>query len=176
MYSSLYKAGQIVINQDTRIIDSNELIKKKFPINTHEASPLKEREPEDGCYEGLSVEELDALTSEETIIKGNASEELNAVKEELEQAKTELSEIQQEARAVIEEAHAEAEALKIKAAEEAKAKGYQEGYQQGMSEVSAMKAECQAMERQLEQEYSRRMEELEPLFVENLTQIGRAHV
>ena len=171
MYSSLYKAGQIVINQDTRIIDSNELIKKKFPINTHEASPLKEREPEDGFYEGLSVEELDALTSEETIIKGNASEELNAVKEELEQAKTELSEIQQEARAVIEEAHAEAEALKIKAAEEAKAKGYQEGYQQGMSEVSAMKAECQAMERQLEQEYSRRMEELEPLFVENLTQI-----
>lgn len=170
LYSSLYKAGQIVINQDTRIIDSNELMKKKFPMNNG-GSPLQEREPEDGFYEGLSVEELDALTSEETIIKGNASEELNAVKEELEQAKAELSEIQQEARVMIEEAHAEAEALKIRAAEEAKAKGYQEGYQQGMSEVSAMKAECQAMERQLEQEYSRRMEELEPLFVENLTQI-----
>lgn len=170
LYSSLYKAGQIVINQDTRIIDSNELMKKKFSMNNG-GSPLQEREPEDGFYEGLSAEELDALTSEETIIKGNASEELNAVKEELEQAKAELSEIQQEARVMIEEAHAEAEALKIRAAEEAKAKGYQEGYQQGMSEVSAMKAECQAMERQLEQEYSRRMEELEPLFVENLTQI-----
>lgn len=172
LYSNLYKAGQVVINQDTRIIDSNELMKKKLQQSFREAAvPLQEGEAEEGFQEGLSAEELDALTSENPVIKGNAAEELDAVKEELERAKAELSEIQRQAQQVTEDARAEAEALKVRAAEEGKATGYQEGYRQGMSEVSALKEECHAKERQLEQEYSQRMNELEPLFVENLTQI-----
>lgn len=175
MYSNLYKAGQVIVNGDTRIIDSNELMKKKLKnVPQMAENQPKETEMTDGFVEGLSAEELDALTSAdggEAVIKNTIAEELNEARAELEQAKAELSDVQQQAQQILEDAQGEAEALKIRVLEEARAQGYQEGYKQGMDEVSALKEECYAKEKQLEQEYAQAISELEPQFVENLTQI-----
>lgn len=175
MYSNLYKAGQVVVNGDARIIDSNELMKKKFQNVIHAVENYsQEEQPEEGFMEGLSAQELDALTDENggrSLIKSTAAQELDAVRAEIEQAKAELSDVQQQAQQILDHAQAEAAALKAKTLEEAKAQGYREGYKQAMDEVGVLKEECRAREEQLEQEYSQAINELEPQFVENLTQI-----
>ena len=174
MYSNLYKAGQVIVNGDARIIDSNELMKKKFQNVIHAVESRAQEEPEEDFMEGLSAEELDALTDEDgghPLIKNTAAQELDAVRAEIEQAKAELSDVQQQAQQILDDAQAEAAALKTRTLEEAKAQGYQEGYKQAMDEVGVLKEECRAQEEQLKQEYSQAINELEPQFVENLTQI-----
>ena len=177
LFNNLYKAGWVVVNDDARVIDTNKLVEQKLQEAAKSgAYHMQESEDEgkDGFYEGISAEAIDTLLdpdSEGAILKSASAEELERINEKLEEAKAELSRVQDEAQHLMDEAQAEIEAMKTRTLKEAQEQGYQEGYKQGMNEVQALKDECRARGEQLEAEYNRKVHELEPEFVENLTRI-----
>lgn len=178
MSSNLYKAGWVVINEDARVINSNELIEQKLQnaakMNMHKAASSEGEEENGGFAAGISASSIDMLLdsdSESAVLKSASMEELDRTRQELDAAKEELSNVQAQIKQLKENAQAEIDDLRERALQEASEKGYQDGYQQGMNEVAALREECAAKERQLEQDYLSKMKELEPEFVRNLTQI-----
>ncbi len=178
MSSNLYKAGWVVINEDARVINSNELIEQKLQnaakMNMRKAASPEGEEENGGFAAGISASSIDMLLdsdSESTVLKSASMEELDRTRQELDAAKEELSNVQAQIKQLKENAQAEIDDLRERALQEANEKGYQDGYQQGMNEVAALREECAAKERQLEQDYLSKMKELEPEFVRNLTQI-----
>lgn len=177
LFNNLYKAGWVVVNDDARVIDTNKLVEQKLQEAAKSGNyhvQESEDEGKDGFYGGISAEAVDSLLdpdSEGAILKSASAEELERIKVELEEAKAELSRVQDEAQHLMDKTQAEIEALKIRTLKEAQEQGYQEGYRQGMNEVQVLKDECHAREEQLETEYNRKIRELEPEFVENLTRI-----
>jgi len=174
----LYKAGWVVINEDARVINSNELIERKLQnaarMNMHKAAPPEEGEENDDFAAGISASSIDMLfdsDSESAVLKSASKEELDRTRQELDAAKEELLNVQAQIKQLKENAQAEIDDLRERALQEANERGYQDGYQQGMNEVAALREECAARERQLEQDYDSKMKELEPEFIRNLTQI-----
>ncbi len=178
MSSNLYKAGWVVINEDARVINSNELIEQKLQsaakMNMHKAASPGEEEENGGFAAGISASSIDMLLdsdSESAVLKSASMEELDRTRQELDAAKEELSNVQAQIKQLKENAQTEIDDLRERVLQEANERGYQDGYQQGMNEVAALREECAAKERQLEQDYFSKMKELEPEFVKNLTQI-----
>lgn len=176
--SNLFKASWVVINDDARVIDSNELVEQKLQkavkINAYQV-PFPEVEAEsEGFQAGISADSIDTLLdpdSERAMLKSASMEELDKARQELHAAKEELEKVKAETKQLMQEAQAEMADLREKTLQEAGEQGYQDGYRQGMEEVSALREECAAREKQLEQEYLSKMKELEPEFVKNLTRI-----
>lgn len=177
MYSNVYKSGWVVV-QDTqaRIIDNNALIEKKLSTSFNTSKEKREEYPEneEGFTSGLDTEQLDALFAQEgseSIIKGSAAAERDAILMEIEQAKEELADLKSQADSMIDEAKSQIGAMQIKAYEEAKQQGLLEGQRIGKQEADAVKEEYLLKKKQLEEEYDQKLEELEPKFIETLTGI-----
>ena len=174
MSSNLFKANWVVFADDTRVIDTNELAAKKLQQAAFSRPVEPMREQMDGFSAGLDAETVELLLdsdSESAVHRSASAEELEAVKQELEMARADFEQVQEQARQMLEDARIEAEAIKVRTLKESKEQGYREGYEQGMRETQAMKEECLARAKQLEQEYTGKIEELEPEFIENLTEI-----
>ena len=176
MYSNLYKAGWVVINGDTRTIDSNERVMSRMKEIYREKSIQEGGTAEDagGFTGGLNATEVDALLdpdSEGVLLKSISRQEQEEIYRQLEEARAELEQARNEADRLITEAKGQIEDMRAAAYEEAKASGYQDGYDRGMAEAQAMKDECDARMAQLEREYQQMVEELEPAFVETLTDV-----
>ncbi len=198
LYSSnIYKFHQVNINDDTLLIDNNERIAKK--IESLEPQILKEvggdwnEEPTDDFLSGLDAEQVDALlagTQEEDIQAGmdvpvendfmgqsqgtsqNAGEALALVsaqsQEIIAEAKEEAEKIKE---AALMDAQAEIEALRQSAYEEGKGEGYEAGYNEAVKQVEQQKMQLLEERKQLEAEYQELADNLEPKFVEALTDI-----
>lgn len=161
--------------QDKRVIDNNALLEQKLSAVLHAASIPDEEEAlseEEGFEDGLDAEKVDALfAADGGVIKGNLQAERDALLEEIEEAKAELATIKKQADDMIEDAKSQIGAMQMKAYEEAKNQGFQEGERLGRQEADALISEYRSREKQLEEEYARKMEELEPEFIETLTGI-----
>ena len=174
--SNLLKRGYMNINQDeARVIDANERVAKRL----QELAAKEQAEKED-FVSGLSAQsiELDAVLEDAegegaefgNVIKGN-----EAVDGILEAARNEAEEIIQQARLqalkIENDAKAQAELDKIQFMEAARNQGYQDGMEQAAREAELAKEEQKQYCRQLEEEYQKRLDELEPQFVEIITGI-----
>lgn len=176
MSSNLYKCGWVTVQEkDTRVIDNNALLEQKLSAVLHAASipDAEEILPGDNGFEdGLDAEKVDALfSSDEGVIKGSLQAERDALLEEIENARAELAAVKEQADAMIEDAKSQIGAMQMKAYEEAKSQGYQEGERLGRQEADAQINEYLAKKKQLEDEYEKKIEELEPEFIETLTGI-----
>ncbi|MBO5113630.1 MAG: hypothetical protein J6C12_09865 [Lachnospiraceae bacterium] len=176
MSSNLYKCGWVTVQEkDTRVIDNNALLEQKLSAFLHAASipDAEEILPGDNGFEdGLDAEKVDALfSSDEGVIKGSLQAERDALLEEIENARAELTTVKEQADAMIEDAKSQIGAIQMKAYEEAKSQGYQEGERLGRQEADAQINEYLAKKKQLEDEYEKKIEELEPEFIETLTGI-----
>lgn len=178
MYNNLYKSSWVVIrNDDKRVIDNNALLEEKLGTVLHAASISKETVPfaEQGEFtDGLNAEAVDLLLNpegSENLPKGALAAERDAVLAEIEQAKTELADLKKQAAGMIEDAKSQIGAMQTKAYEEARTQGYQEGERLGKQEAEAVKNEYLSKKKQLESAYEKKMEELEPEFIETLTGI-----
>ena len=69
------------------------------------------------------------------------------------------------------QARRDAEIGRANAVEEGTRQGYDEGYARGMAEVDGMKQELAERKRQLEAEFDELLEDLEPRFIETITDI-----
>lgn len=171
--SNLYKAGWFVVDESTRVIDANKLMESRMKQaaerTVHENKPLQE---DDGFSAGLDAETVDALLAPE----GGQSVEASMEKKlqldrELEEARAELASVKAEADRMLQDASAQIEEMRINALEEAKSQGYQDGYAEGMNQVEGLKEEYISKKQALEADYHQRIEELEPEFIKNLTEI-----
>lgn len=176
MSSNLYKCGWVTVQEkDTRVIDNNALLEQKLSAVLHAASISDTEEilpVDDGFEDGLDAEKVDALfSSDEGVIKGGLQAERDALLEEIENARAELAAVKEQADAMIEDAKSQIGAMQMKAYEEAKSQGYHEGERLGRQEADAQINEYLAKKKQLEDEYEKKIEELEPEFIETLTGI-----
>lgn len=167
------------------MIDSNSLIERR--IEELEAlrvarlnAPLGYGNPEDGEEEfvgGLGGEAIDALLAESGermeggIIKAAPQMEVP----DLEQIKAQAQGMIDDAQAQIDEmwetARREIDVERRQAMDEGNKQGYNAGYSQGLSEVDGMKRDLMEEKRQLEAEYDSLVDELEPKFIDTLTEI-----
>lgn len=201
MYNNggVLKSGWVVVNpENTRIIDSNARAEAKLKELALELARQCGEEPEfiEGFTQGINaVEVSELMRDEEGNIIGYEQEDEPGEEQEFEQqpapsgpayeeiiaqAQTEIEEMKQQA-------VAEIEAMRAKTQEDARSQGYEEGLEQGRQEGFAQGhqdglnsvaeareqalAEVAQKAERLEQEYHKKVKELEPKFIDTLTGI-----
>ncbi len=177
--SNLLKRGLTNVHQeDVRVIDVNALMAKRI-----EALAVKMQLPEnEGFVAGVQTRNMDveALVGDEAgelvsgnVIKAQSESELSkkqAAQME-EEAKRMLEDAKVQAQNIIANAMKDAEKEKQKLLEAAKIQGYQEGKQKAEQEVSKLRQELAGRKAELEEEYQKLADELEPQFIDTITGI-----
>lgn len=184
--SGILKSGWVVMNQqNTRVIDTNAMVEyklkelaDKLAIQTSDDSDFA-----DGFTQGLDAQSVADLVGEGQIYGGGVQEtpqEETMPDDLIAQAREEIENMKQQALAEIEEARKQAleegrQEGYQKGLEEGKQEGYAAGQQEGFDSVTSEReqalSEVENMHRQLEEEYQRKLDELEPKFIDTLTGI-----
>ena len=177
MFSNLYKAGFVHLGEDARVIDMNAILEKRLKEEAERRSRQPEHElvaAQDGFTEGLNAEKVDVLLEPdaEAASQQNASiQEQEQLRQEIEEARNELASLQAQLEQEKEQAQLEIDQMKAKAFEEANEQGYQEGYRKGLDSVQELQKQCEDERLQQEQEYQKKLEEMEPLMVDTLCDV-----
>jgi flagellar assembly protein FliH len=177
LFSNLYKAGFVHLGEDARVIDMNAILEKRLKEEAERRSRQPEHElvaAQDGFTEGLNAEKVDVLLEPdaEAASQQNASiQEQEQLNQEIEEARNELAGLQAQIEQEKEQAQLEIDQMKAKAFEEANEQGYQEGYRKGLDSVQELQKQCEDERLQQEQEYQKKLEEMEPLMVDTLCDV-----
>lgn len=170
MSSNLYKGFFTVLNEDEkRVIDSDALIEKKLSqiAQTVKSSDRMEPKPadRDGFSEGLSAQILDGLFSdEEGESKAEEEQEAPSAEQLREEALLEIEQLKAEAKYQLEEERKQVLA-------DAQKQGLQEGRTIGQQEFDAKNKQLAAKAAELDRQFEEMVRQLEPHFVETLTDI-----
>lgn len=174
--SNLLKRSS-VINKDERVIDYNDLIKKK--IQAIMESKHNEMDA-DGFINGLHADVVDELISDDDTadaLTDDAAMGEQQAAASLENANAEAERIIEEARLQAEQIIADANKNADAAFEEAKQNGYYEGNEKAQEEMNIKQAQLEAefdnKRKELEQEYNNLKESIEPELVEVITDVFR---
>lgn len=196
----ILKSGWVVVDPaNTRIIDSNARAEARLKELAMELAVQCGEEPDfaEGFTQGISAVEVSQLIRDgegNVVGEDQGSGEMMMQPEENfpppqpSQMQEELiAEAQAQIEQMREEAIAEIEQTKIQILEEARSQGYQEGFEQGQNDGFAQghqdglnsiaqereqaQAEAEQMMAAMEDEYQRRIKELEPIFIDTLTGI-----
>ena len=177
MFSNLYKAGFVHMGEDARVIDMNAILEKRLKEEAERRSRQPEHElvaAQDGFTEGLNAEKVDVLLepdAEAASLQNASIQEQEQLKQEIEEARNELAGLQAQIEQEKEQAQLEIDQMKAKAFEEANEQGYQEGYRKGLDSVQELQKQCEDERLQQEQEYQKKLEEMEPLMVDTLCDV-----
>ncbi len=180
--SNLFKAGYVSYDSsEARIIDSNELANKK--IEAFQERELKkqraqmaqeegfpEGELDDGFIPGIEMEQLSQLTEDQSMLESVADPQfdMEAMQAEMD---LKLQQAQEQAELILRDAQEQAEAIRNNAIEQGRQEGYNAGYQEGAIAAQSLQAEIEQQREELEKEYQKLVDELEPEMVDVLTQI-----
>lgn len=178
------KSGWMYINPtETRVIDTNAMVESKLKELSFKLAAETDGDAgfTEGFVQGIKAERVTELIGEG--VEQVPEEPENTVLESellLQQAQEEIENMKAQALAEIEEA-------RVQMIEEAKKAGYQEGFAQGKKEgfdkghvdgLNSVAAEREEALReasiriaQVEEEYQKKIDELEPQFIEMLTGI-----
>ncbi len=195
----ILKSGWVVVDPaNTRIIDSNARAEARLKELAMELAVQCGEEPDfaDGFTQGISAVEVSQLIRDgEGNIVGDQQDGDGMLQPEEGAAPPQSGQMQEEliaeAEAQIEqmraEAMAEIEQTRVQIIEEAKSEGYQQGFEQGQNDGFAqghqdgldsvtqereqLHAEAEQVRASLEEEYARKIKELEPIFIDTLTGI-----
>ena len=192
--SGILKSGWVIVNpSDTRVIDSNALAELKLKEMTDKLAEQSGEEIElaDGFVQGLNAVDVSELVynAEQHMTSEDMNSEQSVIQQPVQVSPTEelIAEAQAQIEAMKAEAMAEIEQARALAIEEGKKAGYQEGLELGrkdgynaghkegldsfssQSEKIMREAEQKALE--IEKEYQKKINELEPKFIETLTGI-----
>ena len=177
MFSNLYTAGFVHLGEDARVIDMNAILEKRLKEEAERRSRQPEHElvaAQDGFTEGLNAEKVDVLLepdAEAASLQNASIQEQEQLKQEIEEARNELAGLQAQLEQEKEQAQLEIDQMKAKAFEEANEQGYQEGYRKGLDSVQELQKQCEDERLQQEQEYQKKLEEMEPLMVDTLCDV-----
>lgn len=181
---TLYKAGWVrVVDEEKCVIDSNALVAERIEewenLRRANASALPSFDEEEGesgeeFTSGISGEEIDALFNDGEGVSGviKAADLSGPDLEEIEaQAQAILEDAKAEAERILADARSQGESLRADAVEEGTRQGFEEGYAKGMAEVDDLKQDLAERRRALEAEYDELLEDLEPRFIETITDV-----
>lgn len=177
LFSNLYKAGFVHLGEDARVIDMNAILEKRLKEEAERRSRQPEHElvaAQDGFTEGLNAEKVDVLLepdAEAASLQNASVQEQEQLRQEIEEARNELASLQAQLEQEKEQAQLEIDQMKAKAFEEANEQGYQEGYRKGLDSVQELQKQCEDERLQQEQEYQKKLEEMEPLMVDTLCDV-----
>lgn len=162
--------------EETRVIDTNVLAEHRLA----ELAKKKETLAAEGFVAGLNASRVEVL-SEEEVQKAEAGpeESLEHVSEEaqkiLEQAaidaQAKITDAQVKAAQIKKEAQQQAAEERVQVLEQAKIQGYDEGYANAQAEATRIRQEYALKEQQLEEHYQQMIDELEPQFIDAVTDI-----
>ncbi len=186
MSSGLLKASYITVKDDEkRVIDSNQMVSDRIQKLSEMLQDASDQTFAEGFSEGLdalNVEQLlmdrdamgdvaDASVSNEEMLSSAREEAENIMSEARRNADAILADANAQAQEILSNADAQAQA----AFSDAQKKGYEEGsaagYNDGMQKMSAAEEELNVRAAAMEEMYQRQISELEPRFVEVLTDI-----
>lgn len=177
MSNNLLKSNWFVVNGDnTRMIDTNELVEQK--IEKLNALLKKENAVSiEGFTEGLDLErvqsllddEADLLTGENIIRR--PAEPFVKVPDYDEVLEKVMSDVQSEIEDMKNAALSEIEMIKKNAMEAGKKEGFMAGQAEALKTMEAAKNELILKEKELQEQYEHKIQELEPLMVDTLTGI-----
>ena len=170
--NNLVKQFNVVEAEETRIIDTNELLRRrKENVLPRKAAQVSE----DGFVSGLVAAEIELPGGGDDIPEGNvikAGEDVQALLNQArEDAQAIVDQAKKDASAIIADAKAQAEAEKKSIADQARQQGYEAGQGKAQAEADAARREFQEKARQLEAEYQQQLDELEPKLVDTITSI-----
>lgn len=160
--------------EETRVIDTNVLAERRLA----ELASKKETAVSEGFVAGLNATRVEVLP-EEAVQEAEPEESLEHVSEEaqriLEQAavdaQVKITDAQVQAEQIRKEARQQAEEERIQVLEQAKLQGYDEGYANAQAEAERLRQEYALKEQQLEAHYQQMIDELEPQFIDAVTDI-----
>ena len=193
--SNLLKSNYVVKKAESRVIDSNELIASRLQKLNEISVQMPEYESEDngsfdGFKAGLNAEQLDMLLGDNTVGHpgeyeyaddetdaesgyGEPGEQMS--EEDAAMLRQEAGEYieaaKEEAERIIESANEEAEAIRSGAREQGYSEGYEKGNEEGLKIVEQKERELKEREGQLQEEFEKKLEEMEPLLVDTITDI-----
>ena len=158
------------------VIDSNQLIAER--LQALSASLRNEEVDPNEFTAGIAAEQVELLVSERDE-DGNIAGANAVASRTPAQVEAEAEEILEGARVqandIITVAESEAEDIRNNAMnqgyQDGLNQGHDEGYAQGLKEAEALKQEYEAKIAELETEYQKRFDELEPMFIDTLTDI-----
>ena len=183
MSSNLLKQYYVSVDfEKTRVIDTNELAQKKIAELRRKMQEsvndrgLDEFEAEftDGI-EAIRVAEL-LDDSQDAGQDGNVFKPMSAYEgpseEEIQQMIEErLQEAQRQADEIINAAYGEAEAIRRNAHDEGVRAGYDEGARKAQAELADMEDKLEQKAQQLERDYEAKITQLEPMFIDTVTDV-----
>jgi flagellar assembly protein FliH len=181
--SNLFKAGFVNYdNSEAFIIDSNDLANKKieafkemeFRKQNTAVSPDDEFSvnlEEDDFVPGIDMEQLSQLTEDQNILEPYQTDpqfDMEAMQAEID---LKLQQAQEQADAIIQQAQEQAQGMLDQAIAEGHQQGYDAGYAEGVAAAESLKNDIEQQKGELEAEYQKIVDELEPEMVDVLTQI-----
>ena len=184
--SNVLKRHNAAIEEDEKkVINSNAMIADRIRL----LQSIMQREEQgdadlspDGFTEGLDVEMLEGILNDPdaeagegvpgNVLKAEVPQQpmidMEAVQAEADQI---IEDARSEADQIIQEAVDQAEASKAQIFEEARQAGHAEGYDQGLAEAEAIKAELAEKEQAMMAEYEEMVSSLEPAMIDMLSDI-----
>jgi len=185
--SNLLKSGNIIKTDEARVIDSNDIIAERLQLLADvmygDSQPLYEDNYYEGDYDGLDQSQLDMLLQEQP--EGEFEAGLDAeqvqpvdtafVEQMIEDANAQaqqiLSDANAQAESIINSAQNDAQGIFEDAKANGHSEGYKVGYDEGMAATEAKMREIDMRAEELEAKYRNMMAELEPMFIDKLTDI-----
>lgn len=162
--------------EETRVIDTNVLAEHRLA----ELAKKTAASSADGFVAGLNASRIEVLSDEEALEAEAAFEETpEHVSEEaqriLEQAAVDaqekITDAQVKAEQIRKEARRQAEEERVQILEQARIQGYDEGCANARAEAEQIRQEYALKERQLEEHYQQMIDDLEPQFIDVVTDI-----
>ena len=193
MSNMIKRAFVKVEGSEKLMIDSNGLVLDKMEEIVSTSPPAANGNDAGGFdefTEGIVADRVEMLVGEqEEGVEADAEAPSNVLKNEeppqpppseiseeiLSAARAEaegiVAEANEQAQAILSDAEQNAAATLENAKNEGYSAGHDEGYNAGMQEAEALKTEYQGLMESLENEYRQKIDELEPMFIETLTDI-----
>ena len=193
---NLLKAGWNTINeQEVKVIDSNALLEQKIKeasaalhVHNSEEIPVDMVDGMDAFTVANLLEDEEAVEGAETtmpeettsteeaafrpgIIKAAPVYEAPSFSEVEKEIEEKYKAAELETARIIAEAEEKAESIRMTAHEQGKKAGYDDGYASGLAQMREKEQALKNKEAQLEVQYQKKIEELEPQFVDALTGI-----
>lgn len=179
MSSSLIKSYNVNFSSEKdkktkRVIDSNQAVSERIKTLSELLEAVPEEDFADEFSEGLDAAQVDALlTDQDELVAEEARNEAaqKLIDDANEQAQQILNDANEQAQQILSDTNEQIKALEEEALKRGHEEGVEKGYAEGLAKASELERQAEEKSAALDEAYEAKVAELEPKFVEVLTDI-----
>lgn len=179
MSSSLIKSYNVTYGAENekktkRVIDSNQAVSERIKTLSELLETVPEDDFADEFSEGLDAAQVDALLTDQDELaaeeaKNEAAKKL--IDDANEQAEQIIGDANEQAQQIINDANDQIKALEEEARKKGHEEGVEKGYAEGLARAEEIERQAEEKSAALDAAYEAKVAELEPKFVEVLTDV-----